>query len=213
MGFSLEKNEVILFQGDSITDCSRNKFIKADLGHGYASLINHKLQEDLPDYNITCYNRGVWGNRVINLKRRWYRDCLKVEPTLVSILIGINDTRRKYKYNKPISVKDFGNTYKFILNETRSNLKDTKLVLIEPFVLPDTEDKSLWYEDLSPKIEVIRNLSKDFNALYLPLSDIFHQAMKSDGKGPLYWTSDGIHPTEEGHKLIARKWLDLFNID
>ena len=36
----IKENDTILFQGDSITDCSRNKLKRADLGNGYVNLIH-----------------------------------------------------------------------------------------------------------------------------------------------------------------------------
>lgn len=211
MSLLLNQNETILFQGDSITDGGRNRFNKKDLGIGYPELISVVLKEKFPDYNITFLNKGIWGNRVINLKNRWKRDCINLEPTILSILIGINETKRKYDFEDATSIFTFENRYRYILNRVRNELPNTKIILMSPFLLHTTVDKIDWHEDLDPKIAVVKKLAHEFNAFYIPLNKIFNDAMKLKND-PFYWTEDGLHPTPAGHALIAKHWLQAFNI-
>jgi acyl-CoA thioesterase-1 len=80
-----------------------------------------------------------------------------------------------------------------------------RLILCEPFVLPTSEDRVAWREDLDPKIAVVRRLAREFSAILVPLDDIFAQAATQ--REPAFWASDGVHPTFEGHALIAQSWL------
>ncbi|GJM75688.1 hypothetical protein HMSSN036_79040 [Paenibacillus macerans] len=91
-----KENDVVLFQGDSITDCGRNYEDSASLGFGYPLMVASRLGYLFPEKNLVFVNRGISGNRAIDLKNRWDRDCLDLKPTWVSILIGINDTWRRY---------------------------------------------------------------------------------------------------------------------
>ncbi len=91
----LKENAIILFQGDSITDCGRNRLDTTSLGNGYVNLINYYIQQHMADENITCLNRGIAGNRSTDLKKRWKRSTLSLEIDVLSILIGVNDTWRK----------------------------------------------------------------------------------------------------------------------
>ena len=85
MSSFIGQNEVILFQGDSITDGARNKDNAVDLGHGYPYILAAKLGHLYPEKCLQFYNRGISGNRVPNLQARWQQDCLDIKPTIVSI--------------------------------------------------------------------------------------------------------------------------------
>jgi acyl-CoA thioesterase-1 len=203
------EKEVVLFQGDSITDCGRNKEVGGDLGKGYALMTAGQLQYLHPEKQVTFINRGISGNRVVDLQRRWETDCLELKPTLVSIYIGINDTWRKYDQNNPTSTEAYESGYRELLTITKEKL-DAKLVLIEPFVLPVPADREAWREDLDPKIQVVRKLAREFGAVYVPLDGLFAQASMLAPSA--YWAPDGVHPSPAGHALIADAWLKAVGV-
>jgi acyl-CoA thioesterase-1 len=153
---------------------------------------------------VRFINRGIGGDRAIDLCSRWQEDCLDLHPTWVSILVGINDTWRRYDSNDPTSTEAYESAYRTILEQTSVNL-NARLILCEPFVLPVTDEQTTWREDLDPKIAIVRRLAREFKALYLPLDGIFAQA--ATRREPAFWASDGVHPTNEGHALIAQSWL------
>lgn len=200
----IEKNEVILFQGDSITDCGRNRETGIDLGRGYPLILAAQLGHLYPEKLLRFHNRGKGGDRVPDLQARWQQDCLDLKPTIVSIYIGINDTWRRYDRNDPTSVDAFASGYHALLTQTKQSL-DAKLVLVEPFVLPVPEDRKAWREDLDPKINAVRELANEFGALLVPLDGLFAQA--SMRAPAAYWAPDGVHPSPAGHALIADAWL------
>ena len=79
-------------------------------------------------------------------------------------------------------------------------------MLLEPFLLHVPPDRHKWREDLNPKIDAVRRLAVEFKTELLPLDGIFAQAAT---QAPAeYWAPDGVHPSEEGHALIARTWLE-----
>jgi lysophospholipase L1-like esterase len=63
-----------------------------------------------------------------------------------------------------------------------------------------------YYEDLFPKILVVRALAREFADAYIPLDGIFAAATVDHEAS--FWSADGIHPTEEGAKLIASQYLN-----
>lgn len=199
-----KENEVVLFQGDSVTDCGRNREKEDDMGFGYPLLISSWIQAKYPEKNIRFINKGISGNRVCDLEARWNEDCISLEPTFVSILIGINDTWRRFDNNDPTSVKDFEDTYRRIISQVKEKTS-AKIILCEPFVLPFPEDRKLWREDLDPKIHAVRNLAREFQTLLLPLDGLINSAAAQ--KSPEFWAADGVHPTMAGHALIAQEWL------
>lgn len=156
------QGDVVLFQGDSITDAGRVRDNGNDLGRGYALMAAAQFSAKYPEKQVQFLNRGISGNRVVDLQQRWDQDCLNLKPNLVSIYIGINDTWRRYDRNDPTSTESFEAGYRDLLTQTAET--GAKLVLIEPFVLPVPEDRKQWREDLDPKITVVRELAREFDA-------------------------------------------------
>lgn len=200
----IEDNALVLFQGDSITDCGRNYADGNDLGAGYAMLAAAWFSAAYPEKRVRFLNRGISGHRVADLRARWQQDCLDLRPTWVSILIGVNDTWRRYDSNDPTPAEAFERDYRAILAATRDRL-GARLILCEPFLLPVPDDRIAWREDLDPKIAAVRRLAREFDALYVPLDGLF--AAAATRREPAFWLPDGVHPTPAGHALIAQAWL------
>ncbi|MEK4998172.1 SGNH/GDSL hydrolase family protein [Paenibacillus sp. FSL H7-0918] len=199
-----QQNDVILFQGDSITDWGRNHEDASSLGVGYAMMVAARLGYLYPEKNLTFINRGIGGNRIVDLQGRWDQDCLDLKPTWVSIYIGINDTWRRFDSGEETTPEQFEASYRDLIERTQKSL-DAKLVLIEPFVLPVPEDRRTWRQDLDPKIHIVRELAREYGAPLVPLDGLF--AAASVKAEPAYWAYDGVHPTPAGHALIADAWL------
>ena len=185
-------SQIVLFQGDSITDCFRDHDDPGSLGTGYVMLISAWYQALHPGAPVAFVNRGISGNRVKDLAARWDADCLEIGPALVTILIGINDTWRRYDSNDPTPVEAFEDAYYDVLNRTIEST-DAQIVLMEPFSLPVPDDRKAWREDLDPKIQSVRHLAREFGAMLIPLDGIFAQA--SSKREPAFWTPDGVHPS------------------
>lgn len=197
------QGDVVLFQGDSITDAGRVRDNGNDLGRGYALMAAAQFSAKFPEKQVQFLNRGISGNRVVDLQKRWDQDCLNLKPNLVSIYIGINDTWRRYDRNDPTSTESFEAGYRDLLTQTAET--GAKLVLIEPFVLPVPVDRKQWREDLDPKITVVRELAREFDARLVCLDGLFAQA--STRAESAFWAPDGVHPSPAGHALIANAWL------
>jgi lysophospholipase L1-like esterase len=193
----------ILFQGDSITDAGRAA-TPDGLGRGHVYIASSLLRATFPERRLEILNRGVSGNRARDLEARWTRDCVELRPDLVSVLVGINDTWRRYDSNDPTSTGDFEAAYRRILERTRDETR-ARIVVMEPFLLPCPEDRLDWREDLDPRIDAVRRLAREFADVYVPLDGAF--AAAAVAVGPEYWAGDGVHPTPAGHALIAAEWL------
>lgn len=201
----IEAGDVVLFQGDSITDCGRNREDHRSLGSGYPLLAAGLFGAAHPGKNVTFLNRGISGNRVKDLSERWDTDCLALEPSVLSVYIGINDTWRRYDADDPTSVESYEEEYRKLLDRAWAVSKP-KLVLVEPFVLPHPADREAWREDLDPKIAAVRRIAREYNAAYVALDGLFAQAST---KAPCeFWAEDGVHPSPAGHALIAKAWLE-----
>lgn len=199
----LKSQDVIVFQGDSVTDCNRSKDNDQYLGEGYVSFIAANLLSKYPELDLKIYNRGISGNRVYDLEDRWKKDCLDLNPTVLTILIGINDTWRRFDSNVISKPTDFKASYERLLDETVEKC-NASLILMDPFLLPFPDDRLEWRNDLEARITIVRELAKKYNAWYVPLDGLFHQA--SINTPYQYWCYDGVHPTIAGHGLIAKAW-------
>ncbi|MBT2292640.1 SGNH/GDSL hydrolase family protein [Paenibacillus albidus] len=204
-----KENDIILFQGDSITDCGRNYEDASSLGVGYALMIAGRLGNLYPEKKLTFINRGISGNRAVDLQGRWEKDCLEHKPTWVSIYIGINDTWRRYDSGQETTPEQFEASYRDLIGRTKQSL-DAKLVLVEPFVLPVPDDRKGWRQDLDPKIHIVRELAREYGAVLVPLDGLF--AAASAKADPAYWAPDGVHPSTAGHALITEAWLKAVGV-
>ncbi len=199
----IEDNAVVLFQGDSITEACRNRMDASSLGSGYAMIAAGMFSALHPEKNVRFCNRGISGNRLIDLRARWQEDCLDLKPTWLSVLIGVNDTLWRFR-GESISADNFESMYREILT-TAAETCQARLILCEPFLLSNLVDHDAWREDLEPKIQVVRKLAREFKAIHVPFDDLFAAAMKR--RESSFWALDGVHPTGAGHALMARAWL------
>jgi lysophospholipase L1-like esterase len=207
----LLKDNVILFQGDSITDSGRNKedtgFNTArNLGSGYPMLAGAALLNKYEALNLKVYNKGISGNKVYQLAERWDKDCLELKPDVLSILIGVNDLWHKLNgtYNGTIDI--YRNDYIALLERTMKALPNLKLIICEPFAVNGVkavDDK--WYPEFYEYQKAAREIAKQFRATFIPFQSIFDEAQK---RAPgSYWTGDGVHPTLAGAQLMAKAWM------
>jgi lysophospholipase L1-like esterase len=188
----------IVFIGDSVTDCGRRDDEPDFLGDGYVRVI----AERQPGREII--NVGISGNRVVDLRDRWDIDVVRQHPDLLSVFIGINDTWRRYDSNDPTSAASFENDYRAYLENVGGA---SRLILVEPFVLPVTDEQQHWGDDLDEKRSVVSRLAVEFGAGFVPLQTLLSAAAKDHGATAL--AADGVHPTDLGHRLIADAWLEV----
>ncbi len=205
----------ILFFGDSITDASRGgKDVvfppNKELGNGYVACVARKLLErDLGGYEI--YNRGISGNRIVDLYARIKIDCWNIEPDLINILIGVNDIWHEIIYNNGVEIDRFENIYRMMLNETRAKLPNTKIMICEPFVLRGTKTEENYDRFLTVKeyAKVAKKLCDEIGATYVPLQDAIDKAGEQYGCSSILY--DGVHPTLKGAIVIANEWIKAYD--
>ncbi|GHC11575.1 SGNH/GDSL hydrolase family protein [Cerasicoccus arenae] len=208
MGIPFKTGQTILFQGDSITDASRNKEDGGCLGVGYVRIIASLLGARYPEADLKFINRGISGNRVPDLAARWDKDCLDLKPDWLSILIGVNDCWRAFDSNDPTSTEVFEEGYRGILDRAKDEV--SQLILCEPFLLHTPEDRAAWRGDLDPKIHVVRKLAREYGAILVPFDGVFAAAACRQEMG--YWAGDGVHPSPAGHGLMAKAWMQYVRV-
>ena len=210
-GLKLLKEQVILFQGDSITDSGRNKedtgFNTArNLGSGYPMLAGAAILNKYEALNLKIYNKGISGNKVFQLAERWDKDCLELKPDVLSILIGVNDIWHKLNGTYNGTAEIYRNDYIALLERTIKALPNVKLIICEPFAVKGVkavDDK--WYPEFFDYQKAAKDIARQFKATFIPFQSVFDEAQK---RAPgSYWTGDGVHPSLAGAQLMAKAWM------
>lgn len=212
----MNEKKIILFQGDSVTDCNRMREdvqtwnTRHRLGTGYACLSASELGYKYPDKNLSFINRGIAGSRIRDLYARMAEDMINLNPDIISILIGVNEVFSKMDNNTGTTEPDrFETIYRLMLEEIHQKLPKTKIILIEPF-LGDVGDElkggyALWKSYIEPLQDVVAKLAIEYGCAYIPMQDVFNDLCKNT---PVtHWIGDGIHPTEAGHKAMTIEWV------
>ena len=238
----LTKNDVVLFSGDSITDGNRGKCMDCNhiMGHGYQYIVAGRLALDNAENMPKFINKGYSGENAYDLLQKWQEDIIDNKPTVLSILVGANDAGYGYFHNlTPEGAKDrYETNLRAILEKTRNELGDIKIILCEPFYFPldksdysyknsphpdgveapfkrpdsnDPEDSVAYREAATVKIRAAaKKLAAEFDCIFVPLYDkIKENAARSRIE---YFVWDGTHPSVAGHMIIAEEWLKAVDL-
>jgi lysophospholipase L1-like esterase len=206
-----ETNKTILFQGDSITDCGRNRGKEnapndqQALGSGYALLAAGVLLDEYTNIRPIIYNRGISGNKVFQLAERWDKDCIDLKPDLLSILVGVNDFWHTLNAGYKGTLETYQNDYRALLERTKKALPEVTLVICEPFVLKCGSVNQNWFPAIDGYREAAKKVAAEFKTIFVPFQSMFDKAVEN--APPQYWAADGVHPTVAGAHLMAKTWL------
>lgn len=206
----------ILFQGDSITDCGRSRDDNAQVGTGYALLVKSQLGFENPN-QYEFYNRGISGNRIVDVYARIKADILNLKPDYMSLLIGVNDVWHEIMYNNGVDEEKFEKIYSMLIEEIKEALPDIKIMILEPFVLKgvateNTETQPDKWERFDSEVKKravkAKLIAEKYGLVFIELQDKFDALTRQAEE--TYWLRDGVHPTPMGHEMIKREWLKAF---
>lgn len=201
----------ILFQGDSITDAGRARDNDDNVGIGYPLLVKASLGFEEPG-KYTFVNRGISGNRIVDVYARIKADIINLKPDVMSMLIGVNDVWHEFTANpNGVDADKFFKIYDMLIEEIKAALPDIKIMIMEPFVLrgPATEDKIDGFGcEVVKRAEMAKKIADKYGLVYIPLQEGFDELSKKEAT--TYWLRDGVHPTAMGHEYIKNQWLKAF---
>ena len=207
----------ILFQGDSITDCGRSREVLTDVGNGYPYLVRAHYGLEKPG-RFEIVNRGISGNRSVDVYARIKADIINLKPDYMSILMGVNDVWHELAIGNGVATPKFEKIYTMLIEEVLEALPNIKLMILEPYALPgaategvleDGRDKyTVFRKDTEDKAAACRRVAEKFNIPFVPLQAKLDEMQKAYGTESV--SGDGVHPNVTGHLLIARAWMEAF---
>lgn len=208
--------EKLLFFGDSLTDMShsrnKNDTSAYAYGIGYVFHIASELHLKYP-HQYEVLNRGIGGNRVIDLLHRVKKDVIEEKPDVLTILIGVNEILMHVSFPAfvPITpLEKFNEQYDSLIKEIKESLPNTRIIIMEPFVLPGEGVKKHFdrFSEFYKYQDIVKELTKKHNIEYISLQKKLNDMVSTHGIEPLLF--DGVHTNPAGAKLLADEWLKTF---
>jgi len=202
----LESPSRLLFTGDSITDCGRDRSAAgSDLGSGYVAQVQALIGAHHPSKRIEIFNTGIGGHRVTDLESRWEADVLAYEPDYVSVMIGINDVWRQF--DRPnieqVDAAQFRAKLGALVRATGAKTKG--VFVLSPFFLePNREDPMRALMDAYGS--EARGVAEAHGAHFVDVQAAFDAWLAHNPTQML--CGDRVHPNAVGHAIIARAFLD-----
>lgn len=232
----LTSDDIILFSGDSITHGNRGLCMDCNhiMGHGYqyiaAAQLALKYSAEMPRF----INKGYSGYTMPMLFEKWQEDVIANKPTVLSILVGVNDCHSGCNQGK--SIDEITEKYKKSMTEaielTKKECPGVKVMICEPFYFPldktyldyrntphpDCEpeflrpDRDDTDEMCAVRLETVKSIQKAAREVTESCADIFvplydRLSAEISKSKPEYFIWDGTHPTIAGHAVIAEEWL------
>lgn len=212
----LEKNDTLLFIGDSISDYERKRPVGEGLfnalGHSYVACAGALLNCMYPELHLRVINMGVSGNQVRDLDARWQTDVMDLKPQWVSVLIGINDVWRQFDCPQMpethVSLQEYEETYARLIERTLPQVKG--MILMTPYYMePNRQDPMRARMDEYGA--VVRKLADKYHLTFVDLQAGWDRLFQHMHSTNIAW--DRIHPNQTGCMYIAKQFLQAIGAE
>lgn len=200
----------ILFVGDSITDGWRDRNNDNLRGSGYVTAASAWVSSEFPG-EYECINRGIGGNRIIDLLAREKSDIINLCPDYISIMVGVNDVWQELENRNGILPERYEVLYDMLVSDIKAALPDVKIFIMGSYVtkgLATTVKWDAFREGVDKMAATAERIAQKHGLLFVDMQEMFDHALTMAPAE--YWTVDGIHPTSGGQGLIARAWIKAF---
>jgi lysophospholipase L1-like esterase len=206
-GFYLRDGDRVVFYGDSITDQRL-----------YTVFTEAFAVTRFPTQNVTFVHSGWGGDRVSGggggpIDLRLDRDVIAYKPTVLTIMLGMNDGN--YKAFDPSTFDTYTKGYEHILDVVQGALPKVRITAIQPSPFDDVTQPvkfdggynavllhfSKFIRDLAVSIRI------DTADLNTPVVAALKKANETDPAGAKKLIPDRVHPGPAGHLLMAEALL------
>lgn len=184
----------------------------------YSKLLARELMFD--GRAVRVVNAGIGGHTTKNGRDRFQKDVLEAKPNVVVIMFGINDSAIDVWKNPPatgprVALADYRKNLTAMVKTLKE--RQVRVVLMtpnpiywsdstrarygKPPYLPDDPDGfNLTLRDYA---QAMRDLAKSEKVGLVDAFTAFQQAEKDAKRKPGSFARDGMHPDNEGHRLMA----------
>jgi len=203
-----QAKQKIVFIGDSITDADRTTS-GAPYGNGYVSMVRNFLLARYPERDLTIVNKGVGGNTVRDLDKRWEQDVIAQKPDWLAVCIGINDVWRHFEGNKQdaVPLEEYRSTL-YRLLKTAQDRTGAQLILALPYLIESNRSDNM-RRLMETYAQTMEAMHDDFGAAVVDLQAAFDSVLATTPASA--WANDRIHPYSPGHAVIALEFLRVLN--
>jgi len=209
--FSLHDSDRVTFYGDSIT-----------AQREYTEDIEEYVLTRFPAWKVSFHNAGVGGDKVSGgvagpVDLRLERDVFVYQPTMITVMLGMNDGY--YRQSEPGIISTYSQGYRHIVDSIQQHLPRARITLIQPSPFDDVtrgEQFAGGYNSvLRAYSDLIVALSKekhtqlaDFNS---PVTEFLEVLNRQSPGFAQELIPDRVHPGEGGHWLMAESLLKSWN--
>ena len=197
-----------------MTDCDRLRPVgegsRAALGHGYVTAVDAVLAPLHAKLPIRLINMGISGNTVRDLASRWEADVQALGPDWLSVMIGINDVWRQFDGidgAAAVMPDEFARIYEGLIARSRPRLKG--LVLMAPYFVQSSRADPM-RRRMDEYGGIVRSLAARHGALLVDTQAAIDRALEQGEFESI--AGDRVHPTQAGHAIIARAFLDSIGV-
>ena len=198
----LEKPEPVvwLVTGDSITHGALHT-------HGYRSYGEHfaeRIRWEMRRVRDFVINTGISGDTVPGLIKDLDHRVLQFKPTVVSIMMGMNDATAG-----PDGRQSFRTAYVKLVDRLRAE-SDALILLQTPNPITAA---ALQRSDLPAYAQIVREVAQDRGVALCDQEKLWQEYVKSSRSDLNYLLNDGtIHPNAQGHVLFMHNLCETLGI-
>lgn len=194
------RSVVYVALGDSVTAGWLEHGI-LDSDAAYPTLFRRRLAGLFPHAMISVVNAGLGGENTDGTLARLDRDCLRHDPQLVTVCLGLNDARRGLD-GLPLFKENLTQIVRRVRNESRAD------VLL---LTPNTRGDALPNDTtLAEYVRAIRAVAREQNVGLADVHAIYQGWIRAGAAAPDLLSNRVSHPTREGHGIFANALIEFF---
>jgi lysophospholipase L1-like esterase len=210
-GFYLKDGDRVVFYGDSITD-QRLYTVYAE---------TYTLTR-FPQLNVSFVHSGWGGDRVTGggggqVDVRLERDVVAYKPTVMTIMLGMNDGRYRAFDSEVFNI--YANGYRHIVQAVKAALPELRITVIQPSPYDDVTRPPQFDGGYNAVLirygEFVKELAQQEKLTVADLNTSVVAALRkadaANGETAKKIIPDRVHPGPSGHLLMAEALLKAWN--
>ncbi len=209
--FALKDGDRVVFYGDSITEQRL-----------YTTFVETYVVTRFPNRNITFVHSGWGGDRVGGggggpIDRRLARDVFAHKPTVVTVMLGMNDASYRAFDDKIFEAYSKG--YEHLVKSIKEHVPGVRLTIIQPSPYDDVTRKPNFEGGYNAVLLRYGDFLKDLAAkegasladLNTGLVEATKKADVTDHETAVQFNNDRVHPGPAGQLLMAESLLKAWD--